>query len=207
MQHGQHWAIICDHNHGQGQIGGPDSHIADHPGQFNRGRPGRLERQVVTCVKQPGWLLSPSRNGFTMNAHRAMRGIKVPSSRNLCSRSEAAFGHEDRPSEHEHHRARGAFGGMLFGVIAAPILIIPGILLCLLGWGIFLGIPMILLGILLPIVGPIFGMGEHKGRCPSCGTRMISFGNGKKQDCPVCNARFAIEVQHTVGAGEHHQSG
>jgi hypothetical protein len=53
---------------------------------------------------------------------------------------------------------------MFYGLIAAPILIFPGILLCFLGWGIVLGIPMILLGILMPIAAPIFGLGEHKGK-------------------------------------------
>jgi DNA-directed RNA polymerase subunit RPC12/RpoP len=89
---------------------------------------------------------------------------------------------------------------MFNGLIAAPILIFPGILLCFLGWGIVLGIPMILLGILMPIAAPIFGQGEHKGKCPSCGTRMISVEDGKRHACPICNEKFAMEDQHTVGA-------
>jgi predicted RNA-binding Zn-ribbon protein involved in translation (DUF1610 family) len=138
-----------------------------------------------------------------MDAHCSKCGLQVPLRGKYCPHCGTAVAKEYHPIEHAHHRARGAFGGMFYGLIAAPILIIPGILLCLLGWGIVLGIPMILLGILLPIAGPLFGMGEHKGRCPSCGTRMISVEDGKKHECPVCNANFAMEDQHTDRLGEH----
>jgi hypothetical protein len=99
---------------------------------------------------------------------------------------------EVHTSEHQHHPARGAFGGLYFGVVAAPILILPGVLLCLLGWGIFLGVPMIVLGILAPLLGPMVGMREHKGKCPSCRTRIISIDDAKAHECPVCNKMFAI---------------
>ena len=81
----------------------------------------------------------------------------------------------------------------LFGLIVAPILIFPGVLLCLLGWGIFLGVPMIMLGILAPLAGPVFGIGEHLGKCPACGTRVVGVTDGKGHSCPVCNAVFDIE--------------
>jgi hypothetical protein len=81
---------------------------------------------------------------------------------------------------------------LYLGLIAFPILVIPGVLLCLLGWGIFLGVPMIALGILAPLLGPLAGMGEHRGKCPSCGTRMISVDDGKAHECPMCSERFAI---------------
>ncbi len=138
-----------------------------------------------------------------MDAHCSKCGMHLPSPGGFCPNCGAAVAHQSLPTEHKHHRARGAFGGMFYGLIAAPILIIPGILLCLLGWGLVLGVPMILLGILLPFAGSIYGMGEHKGKCPSCGTRMISFEDGKKHACPVCNATFAMEDQHTVGLDEH----
>jgi hypothetical protein len=101
--------------------------------------------------------------------------------------------HEVHPREHQHHPARGAFGGLYYGLIAAPILIIPGVLLCLLGWGIFFGVPMIVLGIMAPLMGPVLGMGEHKGKCPSCGTLMISIADSREHECPVCSKKFAIE--------------
>jgi DNA-directed RNA polymerase subunit RPC12/RpoP len=140
-----------------------------------------------------------------MDAHCLNCGMQVPSLGRFCPFCGIAVAHEPLSIAHEYHRAPGAFGGFFYGLIAAPILIIPGVLLCLLGWGLILGLPMILLGIMLPIAGPIFGMGEHKGKCPSCGTRIISVEDGKKHACPVCNARFAMEDQHTVGLDEHRE--
>ncbi len=111
----------------------------------------------------------------------------------FCPHCGTAVVHEaHHPSEHQHHPVRGAFGGLYLGLIAAPILIIPGVLLCLLGWGIFFGVPMIVLGILAPLLGPMVGMGEHRGKCPSCGTRMVSVDDGKTHECPMCSENFAI---------------
>ena len=199
-------AISRDRNHGQGSIGGLDFRTTD-----DRVRPQRIiaesfQRNVILYAKHPERLPSSSWKGIAMDTHRSQCGMSVPSHGKPCSNGETSVANDVHPIAHTHHRARGAFGGMLFGLIAAPILIIPGILLCLLGWGIVLGIPMILLGILLPVAGPLFGMGEHKGRCPSCGTRMISIEDGKKHECPVCSTKFAMEDQHAAGSSEHRES-
>jgi len=74
------------------------------------------------------------------------------------------------------------------------------LLLCLLGWGIFLGVPMIVLGVLAPLFGPMVGMSEHRGKCPSCGTRMISIDDAKEHECPVCSKKFAIMDHHSVAS-------
>ena len=79
----------------------------------------------------------------------------------------------------------------MFGVIAAPILIIVGTLLCLTGLGAFLGVPMILAAILAPLIGPLIGIGEHTVRCPSCATRMITVADSKLHYCPTCEKEFA----------------
>jgi hypothetical protein len=73
---------------------------------------------------------------------------------------------EISPAGHEHQPApvAGAFGGALFGLIAAPIGLIVGIMMCLTGWGIFIGIPVILLAILAPLAGPLFGLGAAKDK-------------------------------------------
>lgn len=57
-----------------------------------------------------------------------------------------------------------AFSGLFLGLIAAPILVIVGAMLCLTGLGAFVGIPMIIGGILAPLAGPMFGMGTAKGK-------------------------------------------
>jgi predicted RNA-binding Zn-ribbon protein involved in translation (DUF1610 family) len=108
-----------------------------------------------------------------------------------------------KPQEHQHHPARGAFGGLAYGLIAAPILIIAGIMICLTGWGLFLGIPVIAMGVLAPLAGPIFGMSEHTAKCPACGTHVLTVADGKMHACPTCNAQFAVqrsEPHAVVGA-------
>ncbi len=56
--------------------------------------------------------------------------------------------------------------GWPIGLIAAPILIVTGIMICLTGWGILLGLPVIVAGILAPLAGPLLGMSEHAAKCP-----------------------------------------
>src|SRR5437763_15263020 len=82
-------------------------------------------------------------------------------------------------AQHEKSSVPGAFGGLLFGVITTPVLIIFGTLLCLTGLGAFLGVPMIIAAVLAPLAGPLLGIGEHKVRCPSCRTRMITVADSQ----------------------------
>jgi hypothetical protein len=102
------------------------------------------------------------------------------------------------PAEHEKSSVPGAFGGLLFGMIAAPVLIIFGTLLCLTGLGAFLGVPMIIAAILAPLAGPLLGIGEHKVRCPNCNTREITIADSKFHVCPNCNEEFALGEHHHV---------
>jgi DNA-directed RNA polymerase subunit RPC12/RpoP len=119
----------------------------------------------------------------------------------FCPHCGTAVPHETQnAAAPEHVPARGAFGGLIYGVIAAPILIVAGIMITLTGWGIFLGVPVIVLGILAPLAGPLFGMGEHKGKCPGCGTTVITIGDGKVHDCPTCSAKFAVGEHAAAGA-------
>jgi ribosomal protein L37AE/L43A len=128
-------------------------------------------------------------------------GTELVSSWSFCPHCGTTLAHPAHSEpQQEHIPARGAFGGLFYGLIAAPILIFPGVMLCLLGWGIFLGIPMIVLGILAPLAGPLFGMSEHKGKCPACGTTVIGVADGKVHACPACNAEFAVEDRPLASA-------
>ncbi|HTX75497.1 MAG TPA: zinc ribbon domain-containing protein [Terracidiphilus sp.] len=71
---------------------------------------------------------------------------------------------EPVPQEHEPTPVTGAFTGTLFGIIALPIALIFGIMLCLTGWGLIIGIPVIILAILAPLAGPLVGMGAAKDK-------------------------------------------
>lgn len=59
---------------------------------------------------------------------------------------------------------KGGYGGLLFGVLAAPILVIVGTMLCLTGLGAILGIPMIIAAVFAPLAGPMIGLGALKGK-------------------------------------------
>jgi predicted RNA-binding Zn-ribbon protein involved in translation (DUF1610 family) len=122
----------------------------------------------------------------------------------FCPKCGVTVTHVTRPAgpppEHEKSSVPGAFGGLLFGVIAAPVLFIFGALLCLTGLGAILGIPMIIAAILVPLAGPLMGISEHKVRCPSCATRMITIADGQLHYCPACEKEFALGEHHVARA-------
>ncbi len=99
----------------------------------------------------------------------------------------------DELDEERRAPTEGAYSGLLFGVLAVPLLLIVGTMLCLTGLGAFLGIPMILAAIFAPLMGPLVGMRSHKGTCPSCGASLSNVESGHKSICPVCNHSFAVK--------------
>jgi exosome complex RNA-binding protein Csl4 len=144
-----------------------------------------------------------------MNATCTKCGMPLEMSWGFCpkcgltvDRHELTVSHEAKPlaapAEHEKSSVPGAFGGLLFGLIIAPVLIIFGTLLCLTGLGAFLGVPMIIAAILAPLAGPMLGIGEHKVRCPNCHTREITIADSRLHVCPNCNAEFALGENHHV---------
>jgi uncharacterized paraquat-inducible protein A len=114
----------------------------------------------------------------------------------FCPTCGAEVEEQHTTPDEEHHPVRWAFGGLFYGLLAAPILIVTGIMICLTGWGLFLGIPVIALGVLAPLAGPLFGMNERAAKCPECGTRVITLADGQTHACPSCNARFAVVREH-----------
>jgi ribosomal protein S27AE len=104
------------------------------------------------------------------------------------------------PAEHEEAPVQGAFSGLLFGMIVAPMLLIVGTLLCLTGLGAILGIPMILAAVLSPLLGPMIGIGTLKGKCPWCGTAVNGAEHAKDFTCIACSQRIAIRHREFVKA-------
>lgn len=136
-----------------------------------------------------------------MNVQCAKCGMPMVPGWKFCPRCAAEPAMQPvEPQEHEHHRARAAFGGLVYGLITAPILVILGIMICLTGWGMFLGLPVIVMGILAPVAGPLFGMNEHAAKCPVCGTRVVTVADGKEHACPMCSGEFAVSEHHIVKA-------
>jgi tRNA(Ile2) C34 agmatinyltransferase TiaS len=100
------------------------------------------------------------------------------------------------PEKREKSSARDALGGMLFGALTAPVCLIVGGMLCCTGLGAFAGVPLILLGILAPLLGTVLGLYELHGKCPWCGTSMISLiHHPHDAACPVCGKIIAIHAE------------
>lgn len=102
--------------------------------------------------------------------------------------------------EPEKAPVKNGYSGLLFGLIVAPMCLIVGGMLCLTGLGAFLGVPVILVGILAPLLGPMIGIGEPKGKCPWCGTQLDNVVNSPAFACHQCGERIAVENRKFVKA-------
>ena len=128
-------------------------------------------------------------------------GTHVAAPWKFCPQCGAAV---ERGQGHEaHHPAekapvRGAFTGLLFGMLVVPLLVIVGTMLCLTGLGAFLGVPMIAVAVLSPLLGPMLGIGTLHGTCPWCETRIAIMTRSKGFYCHHCSHRIAIENREFV---------
>ncbi len=95
---------------------------------------------------------------------------------------------------------KGAFGGLLLGVLVTPMMLIVGTMLCLTGLGAFVGVPMIIGGVLAPLVGPMMGFGSLRGKCPWCGKTVSSISSIQSFDCDACHHRIAFRQNEFVRA-------
>jgi DNA-directed RNA polymerase subunit RPC12/RpoP len=95
---------------------------------------------------------------------------------------------------------RGAFGGLLLGVICAPVLIMVGTLLLITGIGAFLGVPMLIAGVLAPLLGPMLGIGTLKGKCPWCGAAVSSIAVLDGFSCEACKHKIVVKKRELVRA-------
>ena len=126
-------------------------------------------------------------------------GTQVGLNWKFCAGCGARQEHE--PEQLEHHESvrapvQGTFGGLFFGVIATPILIIVGTMLCLTGLGAIAGVPMIIAGVLAPLLGPLIGFGALRGKCPWCGSSVNTVANSKDFGCHACSGRIHVVNQH-----------
>ena len=113
---------------------------------------------------------------------------------------------ETRGLEHEHHEhekapVKGAFGGLLLGLLAAPVLIIYGGMICLTGLGVFLGVPMIIAGVCAPLLGSLMGINALKGKCPWCGVSVGSVARFDRFSCPACSKRIVVRKSELMRSG------
>jgi len=121
----------------------------------------------------------------------------------LCGAESAAEVREGATAHTEPEKApvRGSVGGLVAGLIMAPVLIIYGTLICLMvGPWMALGIPMILAGICAPIVGPFIAISAVRGKCPWCGAKISSVGPVDAFYCYACSKRVVVEKRALVRA-------
>jgi predicted amidophosphoribosyltransferase len=138
-----------------------------------------------------------------MNAQCVKCGAHLSSPWKFCPQCGTAFNHEfvqHAPVEHEKAPMKYAFSGLLFGLLVAPMMLIVGTMLCMTGLGAIAGAPMIVGGILAPLLGPMIGMGSPKGKCPWCGTAINNFMNAAHFHCHACSQGVAVEDQRFVKA-------
>lgn len=133
-----------------------------------------------------------------MNGHCAKCNAEIAASWKFCPACGALNVAEQVPAkpqttEPEPAPTQGAYSGLLIGMLVVPMLLIVGTLLCLTGLGALLGIPMIVAGILAPLIGPMIGMRTHSGHCPYCGAALSNIESTHGATCPVCNRAVAVK--------------
>lgn len=117
-----------------------------------------------------------------------------------CGAVNAPAPHNHSEPKHEKAPVKYAFGGLLFGLVTAPVLIIYGALICLLGPAMVLGIPMIIAGICAPLLGPYLAINAVRGKCPWCGAKISSVGPLDAFYCHACSKRIVVVEREMLRA-------
>jgi DNA-directed RNA polymerase subunit RPC12/RpoP len=105
-----------------------------------------------------------------------------------------------QPQEHERSTAQYGFIGLVLGLFAATPLVIYGGMMCLLGPPMVFGIPLIIMGVAAPILGPYLAINAVRGKCPWCGEKITSIGPLDAFFCQKCSHRIAVKNHHMVRA-------
>jgi DNA-directed RNA polymerase subunit RPC12/RpoP len=135
-----------------------------------------------------------------MNAACNKCGTYLEAAWAFCPHCAAPCSHEAIPRKHELAPVAGGFSGLLFGLIAAPVLIIVGAMICLTGLGVFLGVPLVVLGVLSPLLGPVLGLNAQRGECPWCSAKIGSLTLFDRFSCPACSKRIIVRKRELLRA-------
>lgn len=102
--------------------------------------------------------------------------------------------------EPERTPVKGAFGGLLLGVVATPVMLMVGSLLLITGVGALPGILLIVGGVLAPLAGPVLGMNAVRGHCPWCGAEVSSIALIDRFSCSACKGKIAVRHRELMKA-------
>ena len=130
-------------------------------------------------------------------------GAHVAANWAFCPHCASAVPHQPEiTAAHEHEKppVKGGYGGLLLGIVAAPVLIICGTMICLTGLGVFLGAPMIIAGVFAPLIGPFLGLNATKGVCPWCGAAIGSVALFDRFSCPFCKKGIMVRKREILRA-------
>ena len=103
--------------------------------------------------------------------------------------------HLDPSHPHPHERSTAQYGfiGLILGLFAATPLVIYGGMMCLLGPPMVFGIPLIIVGVAAPILGPYLAINAVRGKCPWCGEKITSVGPLDAFFCQKCSHRIVVK--------------
>jgi hypothetical protein len=90
------------------------------------------------------------------------------------------------------YRHNGLFAGFASGVIIGTGFVLFGSLLCITIVGSIVGLPLILVGLIAPFIGPFLRFKEREGDCPYCGTRVTTNGTAIGFNCVACKERILV---------------
>ena len=105
-----------------------------------------------------------------------------------------------QPRKREPAPARFGFIGFYLGLVTAPVLIIYGTLMCLLGPPMVFGIPLIIAGMMAPLLGPYLAINAVRSKCPWCGEKITSVGPVDAFFCYKCSHRVVVKDRELVKA-------
>lgn len=120
----------------------------------------------------------------------------------LCGAERAKAAEATAAEHHEPEKVpmKNGLTGLFFGLIAAPPLIIAGGMICLTGLGVFLGVPLVIAGVLAPLIGSVVGVNALHGACPWCGAKVSGVGIFDKFSCPTCGQRIVMKKRELLKA-------
>jgi hypothetical protein len=98
-------------------------------------------------------------------------------------------------------RLEGFLGGAIGGIIGGLVLFMIGFILSLWEIGVFIGIPLMFLGVITVFAGPLAVFFYIKEKCPYCQTIIRAFSTMKGITCRACKNRVIIRDKQLSKGG------
>jgi len=100
-------------------------------------------------------------------------------------------------SEAKSVKVQGSIVGLISGGMVGIGCLVPiGIALCFTGIGAIIGIPIVIVGLIFPIIKFLTGMATIEGNCPWCQNSVICTSADRQLGgvtCPACKKRIVIK--------------